>query len=278
MKKKILSGLFVLIFLALIGVIDYPFVSRIINEIDQTNVTRDYEHVIDELSEEEKQRYLAEAVSYNKKLVENAAVSLSLPFEDTESEDEEYHSLLNMHQDGVMASVEIPKIEARLPVYHGTAEAVLQKGAGHLEGSSLPVGGESSHTILSAHRGLPTKRLFTDLDQIEEEDIFLIRIFDRVMAYQVHEVVVVTPDEVAPLKIIAGEDLATLITCTPYGINTHRIYVHGHRVPYEEAMEVMNELDNNRGFWAKYWWVVLTAVLLVWMVFLLYWFNRKPKT
>lgn len=277
MKKKILSIVFALFFLTFLGIMMYPFASQLINQIDQTDVTLSHEEAEDNLTDEQRAALRAEAESYNAMLAERAELSLNMPFEDAAAEDEVYMGLLNIKGDGIMAAIEIPKIDVRIPIYHGTAEAVLQQGAGHLEGSSLPVGGAGTHTVLSAHRGLPNKRFFTDLDQVGEGDIFLIRILGEVMAYQVDQVQTVLPDEVEPLKIRDGEDLATLITCTPYGINTHRIYVHGYRIPYEEVQEVLNNLDAMKGFWARYWWLVVTIVLLIWMAFLLYWFNKKPK-
>lgn len=277
MKKKLLSILFALVFLTFLGIMMYPFAAQLINQIDQTDVTMSHEEAEDHLTEQERADLREEAKAYNKILAERDEISLHMPFEDTATEDETYMKLLNIKGDGIMAAIEIPKIDVKIPIYHGTEEAVLQQGAGHLEGSSLPVGGESTHTVLSAHRGLPNKRFFTDLDQMEEGDIFLIRILGEVIAYQVYDTQVVLPDQIDPLKIREGEDLATLITCTPYGINTHRIYVHGYRIPYEEAQEVMKNLDALKGFWARYWWLVVTVLLLIWMFFLLYWFNKKPK-
>jgi len=187
-----------------------------------------------------------------------------------------YMSMLDVDKKGVMGVIEIPRINVTLPVYHGTSDQVLEEGAGHLEGSSLPVGGDTTHACIAAHRGLTTKKFFTDLDQIENGDIFLINVLGEKLAYQVYQTEVVTPDVIEPLKIERGKDLVTLITCTPYGVNTHRIYVHGSRIPYEEGLDQGAGMDM-KGFWKEYWWVVLTFILLAWMSGLLYWFNKKPR-
>lgn len=277
MSKKRISILFALFFLGFLGVMNYPFVAQLLNDYDQSDVALSHEQAEADLTEAERSRMRKEAENYNQTLAETSSSNLLMPFEDAQTKDEWYMSLLNIKGDGIMAAVEIPKIEIRIPIYHGTTEAVLKKGAGHLEGSSLPVGGRNTHTVISAHRGIPDKRFFTDLDQIRENDVFFIRILGDILAYKVYNVETVTPDQVEPLKIIKGRDLATLITCTPYGVNTHRIYVQGYRIPYEEAQDVMNELSDTRGFLEKYWWMILTIILLMWMLFLLYGFNRKQK-
>jgi len=150
--------------------------------------------------------------------------------------DKEYLKLLNPKEDGVMGYIKIPKIDVEIPIYHGTSNKVLQKGVGHFENSSLPVGGESTHSILSAHRGLPSSRLFTDLDQLEEGDMFYIYVLDKVLAYRVDQIKVVEPSNIENLKIVDNEDYITLVTCTPYAINTHRLLVRGTRVEYNEQV------------------------------------------
>lgn len=274
MNKKIISVLFTVLFLIFIGIMDYPFIARWINERDQTAVAVDYENTADDLSKEEKEQYLQKAREYNQNLESGANINLELPFSDAETQNSAYMEVLDMHQEGAMAVIEIPKIKLSLPVYHGTSDRSLEKGAGHLEGSSFPIGGESTHAAIAGHRGLPSKKLFTNLDQLEEGDLFFIEGLGEKMAYQIYATEVVTPDVTEPLSIKAGEDLVTLITCTPYGVNTHRIYVHGTRIPYEEGAEQVSALD---GFWESYWWFVLTVVLLIWMSILLYWFNKQAK-
>ena len=149
----------------------------------------------------------------------------------------QYEGLLDVGQNGIMGYIEIPKIDVTLPVYHGTDEAVLQVAVGHLEWTSLPVGGESSHCVVSGHRGLPSAKLFTDLDKMELGDTFLLRVLDEVLTYEVDQILIVEPQETRELMITEGQDYCTLVTCTPYGINTHRILVRGHRI--ENAKEVV---------------------------------------
>ena len=157
----------------------------------------------------------------------------------------EYLSILNVDDNGMMGYISIPKIDVRIPIYHGTSSDILQKGVGHLEGSSLPVGGESTHAILSAHRGLPSSRLFTDLDQLKEGDIFYIYVLDEVLAYQVDQVLVTEPSETEALKIVDGKDYITLVTCTPYAVNTHRLLVRGERIEYNKQVEEQTVEDRS---------------------------------
>lgn len=277
MNKKKISILFALLFLGFLGVMNYPFIAQLLNDHDQSEVAMGYEQKVTDLTAPERAQLRAEAEAYNQNLAAAVSSNLLMPFEDRQTKDEWYQTLLNIDGSGIMAAVEIPKIDIRIPIYHGTTDTVLEQGAGHLEGSSLPVGGGSTHTVISAHRGIPDKRFFTDLDQMKVNDLFFIKVLGETLAYRVYEVQTVTPDKVDPLKIIRGKDLATLITCTPYGVNTHRIYVQGYRIPYEEAVDAMNELEDTRGFLEKYWWVILTIILLMWMLFLLHGFNRKSK-
>ena len=159
----------------------------------------------------------------------------------SEEPDEEYMAALNLAGDGIMGKVEIPKIGITLPIYHTTEEEVLEKAAGHLEGSSLPSGGENTHAVISAHRGLPSAALFTDLDQLEAGDHFLIRVLDETLCYEVDQIETVEPDDTSALAVEEGEDLVTLLTCTTYGVNSHRLLVRGHRVPYEETVVAEEE-------------------------------------
>jgi sortase A len=150
-----------------------------------------------------------------------------------------YEDILNVAGTGIMGYIEIPKIEVSLPVYHGTSESVLQMAVGHLEGTCLPVGGESTHSVLSAHRGLPSARLFTDLNKLEVGDVFMVTVLDRLLTYEVDQIMIVEPQDVKPLGVREGEDLCTLLTCTPYGINTHRLLVRGHRIENAEGAKVV---------------------------------------
>lgn len=273
MDKKIRLALFALAFLACLGIMDYPFLSRLYNERVQGAVAVGYEASSEDMEEENRRQMLLEAQAYNARLAAREPAGLADAFADTVAESAEYETLLNVEGNGVMAVVEIPSIHVTLPVYHGTSEEALQQGAGHLEGSSLPVGGESTHTCLSAHRGLPNKKLFTNLDLLKEGDVFYIRTLNETLAYQVYETQTVTPDQTEALNIRTGEDLATLITCTPYGINTHRLYVHGMRIPCEEAQETLSESGGivTEHFWELYWWIPVTVLLLLWLAILLLW-------
>ena len=274
MKKKKMSLVFVVIFLIFVGILDYPFIARIINNWESTGVVVDYQNQVKSLSQEQKDQLLKEAEEYNKALAFGVGADLVEPFSDGEINDPLYKSMLKVSDSGAMASIEIPEIDLVLPIFHSVTDEVLGKGAGHLEGSSLPVGGTGTHACIAAHRGLPTKKLFTNLDQLKEDDVFFIEVLGKKLAYQIYDIETVTPDNIEPLAIEADKDLFTLITCTPYGINSHRIYVHGYRIPYEEAEEATVGSAN---FWQNYWWAILTVILLIWMLLLLYWFNREPK-
>ncbi len=198
---------------------------------------------------------LEAAGAYNEALAFRGGVGMKELLKDGTGMEEEYASLLDLNGNGVMGSVEIPKIDINLPIYHGTTEEVLQLGAGHLEGTSLPIGGADTHASISAHRGLPMKKMFTNLDQLEAGDVFYLHVLGETLAYQVEQTETVLPDQVDALAIVPGEDRVTLITCTPYGINTHRIYVHGVRVPYEEAVEAAAAAEPpvEEGLLRQYW-------------------------
>lgn len=279
MRELRKSILFVTLFLIFIGIMDYPFLSRIYNEHVQGQVVSAYEESTESLGEAVYEEMRREAQAYNQELASGAAAGLTDAFGSAGEEDGAYRELLSPKEDGIMGILRIPKIQVELPVYHGTSENVLQKGVGHLEGSSLPVGGNGTHACLSAHRGLPSKILFTNLDQVGKGDVFYLRVLGETMAYEVYETQTVLPYETEALAIRQGEDLVTLITCTPYGINTHRIYVHGRRIPYEEEAEIRAEEEAAaENLLTRYWWAGVTALLFLWMGVVLYWINRKePK-
>lgn len=232
MKRKGIILLAVLILLTGTGVYFYPDVSNIYYQAAAVSDIKGYQRGSQSLSTSEADQMLAEAENFNGRLsgmlstdpFQTGAVN---PYEG----DEEYRSLLNVN--GVMGYIDIPKIDVFLPVYHGTSAPVLKKGAGHLYGSALPVGGVGTHSVISAHRGLPSAKLFTDLDQMREGDIFYFHIFDRIMAYQVDQIETVEPTQMEPLDPVPEKEYMTLLTCTPYGINSHRLLVRGIRIPYE---------------------------------------------
>ena len=216
----------------------YPAYSYLYNEYLDACAAAEYQRMVDASDEQVIDKALEDARKYNEAHTVN---TITDPFDKDgkrSPEDPEYLRQLSVADDEAMAYVDIPRIGQRLPVYHGTSGEVLDKGIGHLSGTSLPVGGESTHCVLSGHRGLPTNKLFTDLDQVEKGDEFYIHVLGEVLAYKVDTIQVVKPAEVDSLAIQPGQDLCTLVTCTPYAVNTHRMLVTGHRVPYVEPDEV----------------------------------------
>ena len=234
-KRLILTIAMILLFLAGLSLLLYPFVANQWNNYRQQRLISSYEDTVarkEEAGEIDYDAEWAKAQAYNEALLPSILPDSFAVAEASDEPDEEYMSCLNITGDGMMGMVEIPKIDVNLPIYHTTSEEVLEKAAGHLEGSSLPVGGESTHAVISAHRGLPSASLFTDLDQLEEGDHFLIHVLDDTLCYEVDQILVVEPKETESLAVEEGEDLVTLLTCTPYGVNSDRLLVRGHRVPY----------------------------------------------
>lgn len=242
MKSKLNKLIIGFIFLAGLSLLLYPFVAnqwnnhrqkQLISSYEQTVSNKDAAHEIDYDAE------LQKAKAYNEALLPSILPD-SFAVAEASEEDKTYMDALNIAGDEVMGIVEIPKINIKLPIYHTTDEEVLKQAAGHLEGSSLPVGGESTHAVISAHRGLPSASLFTDLDQLKKGDHFLIHVLNETLCYEVDKISVVKPEETSSLAVEEGQDLVTLLTCTPYGVNTERLLVRGHRVPYVEQ-EVADE-------------------------------------
>lgn len=234
MKKKWMSRLMtlliVVVFVTGLSFLLYPTVSNLWNQAHQSRAIATYTEQVEKLDDSSNKEMLKAARKYNKELLKKAD-----HWKLSKKDKKKYESLLDVSGTGIMGYIEIPKIACSLPVYHGTDEGALQIAIGHLEGSSLPVGGKSSHCVLSGHRGLPSARLFTDLDQMEEGDTFILNILGHKLAYEVDQIKVVLPEEMSDLEIQEGKDLCTLVTCTPYGINTHRLLVRGHRVKYVET-------------------------------------------
>lgn len=235
MKRKNWSNIIlIVVFFVGLSVLLYPTVSDYWNSLHQSRAIATYSDAVEEMDTSDYERMWAEADAYNEKLYESGH-GLGLK----KKEKKEYNNLLNVSGTGIMSYIEIPKIKCSLPIYHGTDEGVLQIAIGHIEGSSLPVGGVNTHCVLSGHRGLPSAKLFSNLDKLEEGDIFMIRTLDQTLTYEVDQIRIVLPDEVDDLKIEEGKDLCTLVTCTPYGINTHRLLVRGHRVANREEAEAV---------------------------------------
>ena len=229
-KKNLSTILLLIVFFIGLSLLLYPSVSDYWNSMHQSRAIASYAGEVAQLDTQRYDALWEAARGYNAALAGRSNTYLL-----TEEQKAQYEALLDVAGLGVMGYVEIPAIKCALPIYHGTDEAVLQIAVGHLEWSSLPVGGESTHCVISGHRGLPSARLFTDLDKLVEGDIFLLRVLDEVLTYEVDQIRIVEPQEVDDLGITAGEDLCTLVTCTPYGINTHRLLVRGHRIENTKA-------------------------------------------
>ena len=225
MKSKIYNTILVIIFLIGLSLLLYPTVSDYWNSFTSSRAITHYSDEVANMNRELYQQILGEAQAYNQSLVGRSNSYLL-----SDAQKAEYERLLNIDGTGVMGYVEVPSIKVSLPIYHGTEESVLQVAIGHLEWSSLPVGGASSHCVISGHRGLPSAKLFSDLDEVVEGDIFIMRVLDETFTYEVDQILIVEPQDTEALLIQEGEDLCTLVTCTPYGINTHRLLVRGHRI------------------------------------------------
>ena len=242
MKKKkgnFTTFILVLILLTGLSLLLYPSVSNYWNSLHQTKAIAKYAEDVVNLDNDTYDQLWQDAASYNQSLL-----TRSNPYLLSDEQKAEYDRLLDVSGLGVMGYIEIPSIDCSLPIYHGTEESVLQIAVGHLEWSSLPVGGESTHCVLSGHRGLPSAKLFTNLDKLQAGDIFMLRVLDEVLTYEVDQILIVEPQETGALRIEEGKDYCTLVTCTPYGINTHRLLVRGHRIDnIEEAKTVRVTAD-----------------------------------
>ena len=238
MKKKIITVYAAVLFLTALGLTLYPLISNYVNQKYASEIQTAYQELIQQTDDSVLQEAKQRAVTYNLAITPGTADAYSE--ESLLSAAENYDNQLNIAGSGIMGYVEIPKIQVNLPIYHGTEAEVLDRGVGHLLGSSLPVGGENTHTILSGHSGMASQKMFTDLEQLAQGDVFYLNVLGETLAYQVTEINTVLPYETDLLGIVPGEDLCTLVTCTPYGVNTHRLLVRGSRIPYEEAA-VMEE-------------------------------------
>ena len=280
MKKKNSKIVIILIFLAGLSLLLYPLVANQWNNHRQKLLISNYERIVADKEAAGNIDYAAEmkkAEAYNDALLPSILPDSFAVAEAQTEADISYENSLNIAGDGMMGIVEIPKIDIKLPIYHGTSDEVLQKAAGHLEGSSLPIGGESTHAVISAHRGLPSASLFTDLDQLEIGDHFLIHVLDETLCYEVDQILVVDPEDTSALAVEDGEDLMTLLTCTPYGVNTQRLMVRGHRVPYEEQTVADEQTPlSGLSLHTNYLlWVVVGVVVTG--VFILILFIREKK-
>lgn len=225
MRKHISTIILCITFITGLSLLLYPTVSNYWNSQHQTQAVVDYTERIEKMDDSDKLYEIGRAVDYNSLLVDNGR-----RFSPGKEEKEFYNSVLSVDDNGMMGYITIPELCLKLAIYHGVDESILQVGIGHIEGSSLPVGGESTHCVLSGHRGLPSAKLFTDIDKLELGDVFMLHVYDEVLTYEVDQILIVEPEDYSALAIEEGEDYCTLITCTPYGINTHRLLVRGHRI------------------------------------------------
>ena len=286
MKRKLSGILFGLLFLTGFGILVYPTVSNQWNTYRQSRLISDYEKVVSDMKPEDYTEEWEAAREFDSTLVQNNIYGDVFGSDDTQIEDTDYWKVLNVAEDGVMGYLSIPKINVRLAIYHGTAEDVLQTGIGHMNGTSPPIGGESTHSVLAAHRGLPAARLFTDIDQMQQGDMFYIHVLDETLAYQVDQILdMVEKDDHETLEdalqIQEGKDQVTLFTCTPYGVNSHRLLVRGTRVPYNGEEETENTpvdsmLRAIQNYYMLYLILGLAVTLLV-ILIMKFLFDRKNK-
>ncbi len=245
MKRILINLAFGLLFLTGFGILSYPTISDQWNTYRQSRLISTYEESVAQMEPEDHNREWERARAFNDTLEKNNLYGDAFGSSDGELTDTEYWNILNTAGDGIMGFLSIPKIHIRLGIYHGTSEEVLQTGVGHLNGTKLPIGGESTHSVLAAHRGLPSARLFTDIDQLERGDCFYIHVLDEVLAYKVDQILpMVDKDDMetleAALQITEEEDQVTLFTCTPYGVNSHRLLVRGTRTTYHGEEEIVS--------------------------------------
>ena len=233
-KKVVLSTAVVTFFLALLITL-HPLISTAYNRQHQSQIHLQHQEQVEQADDQALEAAWKLAEAYNAALVPGVQDLERFTPEQLEAAAEGYNDLLDIARDGILCYVTIPKLDVCLPVYHGTSDAVLELGLGHLLGTSLPIGGSSSHSVLTGHSGLASQRLLSDLDQLEPGDVFYIEVLDKTLAYEVDQMKTVLPYETEDLQIIPGQDYCTLVTCTPFGVNTHRLLVRGIRIPYEEA-------------------------------------------
>ncbi len=273
MKRYITSILLVLMFFVGLSVLLYPTIADYVNSKVQSRAIADYEYAMQRLTTEDYSALFEAAEEYNEKIKK-----ISYPFMNYEQV-EGYRDALNVDGSGIIGYVDIEKIRVELPIYHSTDDAVLGKAAGHLQGSCLPIGGESTHSVISAHRGLPSAKLFTNLDQLEVGDVFTITVLNRILTYEVDQILIVEPHQVDELYVKDGEDYCTLVTCTPYGINTHRLLVRGTRI--ETVGQKPKIFVKNEGYMIDPIIVapaVAVPMLLVLFILLMIKYSKKKKS
>ena len=287
MKQRYLQIILAaVLFLLALGLTLYPVISNYYNQRHQSQIQTAYREVLEQTDTAELKRIREQAVAYNAAITPGAAEE-AYTQESIIAASNDYVNQLDLGGTGIMGYVLIPRIDVELPIYHGTGSDALDRGTGHLLGSSLPVGGEGTHTIITGHSGMASQKMFTDLEQLQEGDVFYLRVLDKVLAYQVDAIHTVLPHDTKYLGIVPGEDLCTLVTCTPTGINTHRLLVQGSRIPFVPAAETQESAlpyeENTVSHWEDQYWlgIRLGLVAMVCMVLLLnvllYLRKKKPQ-
>lgn len=272
MKQKIIPILIILFGFALLS---YPFISNYMFEKSAGSTIKSYEKQAKTYDQKQKEQAFRKAEEYNKDLIKSV-VQLTDPFKVKKSNGETliYNNILNIDHSGVMGYLEIPCISVNLPIYHGTDAEILERGVGHLAASSIPVGGKSTHSVLTGHTGLSSAKLFTDLTEMKKEDLFFIHVLDRTLAYKVDQISVVRPEDTRKLQIVKGKDYVTLVTCTPYGVNDHRLLVRGVRTKYVKKQRSSIRPRNQNSQWMRTYkkaiaigLMIVTALILLGKVF-----------
>jgi len=272
MKKHLPTILAILVFLVGLSVLLYPTISNLVNERNSSKIIENYDDKVKSISAKDYSAVLKAAYKYNEKLAD----SISLP---KIGGLDGYQKLLNISGNGIMGYIAFANINIKLPIYHGTDEALLETGVGHMSQSSLPVGGPSTHAVITGHRGLPSAKLFTDLDKVVVGDVFYIYILNEILAYRVDQIITVEPDNTEALRIFKGKDYVTCVTCTPYGINTHRLLIRGKRVPYESTIAEKYKVKGEASILDPYLVapVLAAPVLLALLTFLLIKLRKSKK-
>lgn len=252
MKKSYTISLAIMLFFAALSLTLYPVISNYVNQKYASEIHTAYEEVIMQTDDDELQNARALAIAYNNSIIPGTADAGAYSQEALTAASQEYDQQLNIAGNGIMGYVEIPSISVNLPIYHGTDADSLERGVGHLLGSSLPIGGEDTHSILTGHSGMASQKMFTDLEQLEIGDVFYVHVLDESLAYQIEAINTVLPHDTSLLGIESGRDICTLVTCTPYGVNSHRLLVTGSRIPYEvaeETQEILEAEEPERSTW-----------------------------
>lgn len=244
MRQKHRYIVLAVLFILALGLTIYPLVSNYVGEKSRSIIQSEYHEVVQEMDTSQIEERLEKACEYNALLTPGATEHAAFSREALVAAEEDYYELLNVNGKGIMGYLMIPKIDVSLPIYHGTTDDVLNHGLGHLLGSSLPIGGENTHSIITGHSGLAGQRMLSDLDQLKEGDIFYVQVLNKVLSYEVDAINTVLPEDTSKLGIDYMQDYCTLVTCTPYGVNTHRLLVRGHRVTHEEAIQLQEEIAN----------------------------------